>query len=261
MEHFVWSVNPILFEFGSVRIFWYGFLFATAILTGLQLMKWVYTREGKSEDLVDSGFIYTVIGIVVGARLVHCFFYDPAFYAANPMKILAVWEGGLASHGGGLGVIIALYFYVKKYKLDFMWLLDRMVLPTALFAFFVRIGNLMNSEILGMKTDVSWAIIFSRVDNVPRHPAQLYEALAYLVIFFILLFIYKNRKVLQPGFLFGMFLTLVFSARFLVEFVKERQASYSSDLILNTGQALSIPFLLVGIGLIIYSMKSSKTKA
>ncbi len=241
-----------------MRIFWYGLLFATAILAGLQIMKWVFKREGKSVDLVDSGFIYTVIGIVVGARLAHCFFYDPAFYFANPMKILAVWEGGLASHGGGLGVIIALYFYVKKYKLDFMWLLDRMVLPTALFAFFVRMGNLMNSEILGMKTDVSWAIIFARVDNVPRHPAQLYEALAYLVIFFILFFIYKNKKSLQPGLLFGLFLTLIFSARFFVEFVKERQASYSSELILNTGQALSLPFLLIGIGLIVYSMKSKE---
>ena len=258
MEYFVWSANPILFQFGSMRLFWYGLLFATAILTGLQIMKWVYKREGKSVDLVDSGFIYVVIGIVVGARLGHCFFYDPAFYFANPMKILAVWEGGLASHGGGLGVIIALYFYVKKYRLDFMWLLDRMVLPTTLFAFFVRMGNLMNSEILGMKTNVSWAVVFSRVDNIPRHPAQLYEALAYLIIFFILFFVYKNKKILQPGFLFGVFLTLVFSARFLVEFVKERQASYTSDFVLNTGQALSIPFLLIGIGLIIYSMKSKE---
>lgn len=258
MEYFVWSMDPILFEFGSLRLFWYGLLFATAILAGLQIMKWIFRREGKSVDLVDSGFVYAVIGIVVGARLGHCFFYDPAFYLANPMKIFAVWEGGLASHGGGLGVIIALYFFVKKYKLDFMWLLDRMVLPTALFAFFVRMGNFMNSEILGMKTDVSWAIIFAKVDNIPRHPAQLYEAVAYLAIFFILFFIYKNKKTLQPGFLFGMFLTLVFSARFLVEFVKERQASYSSDFILNTGQALSIPFLLIGIGLIIYSLRYSK---
>ena len=257
MEYFVWSVDPILFQFGSLRVFWYGLLFATAILAGIQLMKWVFAREGKSVDLVDTGSMYTIIGIVVGARLGHCFFYDPAFYAANPFKILAVWEGGLASHGGGLGAIVALYFFVKKYDIRFMWLLDRMALPTALFAFFVRMGNLMNSEILGMKTDVSWAIIFTRVDNIPRHPAQLYEAVSYLAIFFILFFIYKNKKVLQPCFLFGLFLTLVFSARFLVEFVKEKQASYSSDFILNTGQALSIPFLLLGIGLIIYSMKST----
>ena len=258
MEYFVWSVDPILFQFGSLRVFWYGLLFATAILCGLQIMKWVFSREGKSVELVDTGFIYAVIGIVVGARLAHCFFYDPVFYLANPMKIIAVWEGGLASHGGGLGVIIALYFFVKKHKLNFMWLLDRMVLPTALFSFFVRMGNFMNSEILGMKTELPWAIVFARVDNIPRHPAQLYEAFSYLVIFFILFFIYKNKKILQPGFLFGLFLTFVFSVRFLVEFIKERQASYSSDLVLNTGQALSIPFLLVGIGLIIYSLRRDK---
>lgn len=258
MEHFVWSVDPILFSFGSLRVFWYGLLFATAILVGLQLMKWIYAREGKAVELVDSGFIYAVIGIVVGARLGHCFFYDPAFYLANPMKILAVWEGGLASHGGGLGVIIALYFYVKKYNLNFLWLLDRMVMPTALFGFFVRMGNLMNSEILGMKTDVAWAIIFSRVDTIPRHPAQLYEAVSNLVIFLVLFLIYKNTKNLKPGLLFGIFLTLLFSARFLIEFVKEKQASYSTDLVLNTGQALSIPFLLIGIGFIIYSIKSKK---
>lgn len=258
MEHFIWSVNPILFSYGSVRVFWYGLLFATAILVGLQLMKWVFVREGKSVELVDSGFIYTVVGIVVGARLGHCFFYDPAFYLANPMKILAVWEGGLASHGGGLGVIIALYFYVKKYKLNFLWLLDRMVMPTALFGFFVRMGNLMNSEILGRETDVPWAIIFSRVDNIARHPAQLYEAFANLAIFIILFFLYKNSKNLKPGLLFGLFLTLLFTARFLIEFVKEKQASYSTDLVLNTGQALSIPFLVIGIGFIIYSIKSKK---
>ena len=258
MEHFVWSVDPILFSFGSVKIFWYGLLFATAILVGLQLMKWVYIREGKSVNLVDSGFIYAVIGIVVGARLGHCFFYDPAFYLANPMKIFAVWEGGLASHGGGLGVIIALYFYVKKYKLNFLWLLDRMVMPTALFGFFVRMGNLMNSEILGRETDVPWAIVFSRVDMLARHPAQLYEAFANLLIFVVLFLVYKRAKELKPGLLFGLFLTLLFSARFLIEFIKEKQASYSTDFVLNTGQALSIPFLLIGIGFIVYSMKSAK---
>lgn len=258
MEHFIWSTDPILLSFGSLRVFWYGLLFATAILVGLQLMKWIYAREGKSVELVDSGFIYAVIGIVVGARLGHCFFYDPAFYLANPMKILAVWEGGLASHGGGLGVIIALYFYVKKHNLNFLWLLDRMVMPTALFGFFVRMGNFMNSEILGRETDVPWAIIFSRVDDIARHPAQLYEAFANLAIFIILFFIYKKSKNLKAGLLFGLFLTLLFSARFLIEFVKEKQASYSTDLVLNTGQALSIPFLLIGIGFIIYSIKSNK---
>ena len=258
MEYFVWDVNPVLFEFGSFRIFWYGLLFATPILLGTQLMKWIFAREGRKADLVDSGFTYAFIGIVVGARLGHCLFYDPSYYLANPMKILAVWEGGLASHGGGLGVIIALYFFVKKYKLDFLWLLDRMTMPTIIFAFFVRMGNLMNSEILGRQTDVPWAIIFARVDNIPRHPAQLYEAISYFFIFILLFSIYKFSKNLRAGFLFGLFLSLVFTARLLIEFVKERQASYGSDFFLNTGQMLSLPFLLIGLGLIIYSMKQSR---
>ena len=258
MEHFVWDVNPVLFEFGSLRIFWYGLLFATPILLGTQLMKWIFAREGKKADLVDSGFTYAFIGIVVGARLGHCLFYDPSYYLANPMKIFAVWEGGLASHGGGLGVIIALYLFVKKYKLNFLWLLDRMTIPTIIFAFFVRMGNLMNSEILGRATDVPWAIVFARVDNVPRHPAQLYEAISYFFIFLLLFSVYKFSKNLKQGFLFGVFLTLVFTARLLIEFVKERQASYGSDFFLNTGQMLSLPFLIIGLGLIVYSMRQSR---
>ncbi len=255
MDYFVWDVNPVLFDFGSVRVFWYGLLFATPILLGTQLMKWIFAREGKSVDLVDAGFTYAFIGIVVGARLGHCLFYDPSYYLANPMKILAVWEGGLASHGGGLGVIIAFYFFAKKYKINLLWLLDRMTMPTIIFAFFVRMGNLMNSEILGRETDVPWAIIFARVDNVPRHPAQLYEAITYFFIFILLFAVYKYSKKLNQGLLFGLFLSLVFTARLLIEFVKERQASYGSDFFLNTGQMLSLPFLLIGLGLIVYSMK------
>lgn len=256
MEHLIWSVNPIAFEFGSFRIFWYGILFAAAILSGLEFMKWVFKLEERNQTLLDSMFIYIVLGIVIGARLGHCLFYDPAYYLANPLKIFAVWEGGLASHGGGLGVIIALYLYVKKYKMEYLWLLDRIAIPTALFGFFVRMGNFMNSEIVGQASDVPWAIVFSRIDMIPRHPTQLYEAFSYLVIFFILTFIYKKkREFLHNGFLFGLFLVLVFSARFMIEFVKERQAAYSSDLIISTGQMLSVPFLLIGVMLIALSLR------
>lgn len=257
MEYFVWSVDPIAFSFGSVRVFWYGMLFATAILSGLQYMKWVYKKEGKDVDELESMFLYIVIGIVVGARLGHCLFYDPAYYLAHPMKIIAVWEGGLASHGGGAGVILALWLYVRKFKLNFLWLLDRVAIPTALFGFFVRMGNLMNSEILGKPTEVPWAIIFSRVDSLPRHPAQLYEAFSYLVIFLVLTYIYKTKEKLanKQGFLFGLFLVLIFSVRFLVEFVKVKQAAYAHEIALTTGQELSIPFLLLGIILIIWSLR------
>ena len=259
MEYFVWNANPIAFSFGPITVFWYGILFATSILLGLEFMKWAFVIEGKNEATIEPLFLYTVVGIVVGARLGHCLFYDPSFYLANPLKIFAVWEGGLASHGGGLGAIIALYFGAKKYKMDFLWLIDRLIVPTALFGFLVRMGNFMNSEIVGIKTDVSWAIIFARVDLFPRHPAQLYEAFSYLAIFVLLISIYKFSKAkVQPGLLFGIFLTLVFSARFLIEFIKVKQADYdTSFLFMSTGQALSIPFFLVGLGFIIWSLKKS----
>ncbi|MDF1877553.1 prolipoprotein diacylglyceryl transferase [Sulfurimonas sp. SAG-AH-194-L11] len=259
MDYFVWDASPIAFSLGPITVFWYGILFATSILLGLEFMKWVFKIEGKNEAVLEPLFLYTVVGIVVGARLGHCLFYDPAFYLANPLKIFAVWEGGLASHGGGLGAIIALYFATKKYKVDFLWLIDRLIIPTALFGFLVRMGNFMNSEIVGLKTDVSWAIIFTRVDLYPRHPAQLYEAFSYLAIFILLFFIYKfSQAKIKPGLLLGLFLTLVFSARFLVEFVKVKQADYdTSFLFMSTGQALSIPFLLVGIGFVIWSLKKS----
>ena len=220
-------------------------------------MKWVYREEGKDENELENLFIYIVVGIVVGARLGHCIFYDPVYYLANPMKIIAVWEGGLASHGGGAGVILALWLYARKYKLDFLWLIDRIAIPTALFGFFVRMGNLMNSEILGKPTEVPWAIIFSRVDSLPRHPAQLYESFSYMIIFLFLTYIYLKRKNLvdKKGFLFGVFLTLIFSVRFGVEFIKEKQAAYAHSINLTTGQELSIPFLIIGVALIIWSVR------
>lgn len=259
MEYFIWDATPIAFTFGPFTIFWYGILFAAAILLGLEFMKWAFRVEGENEETIEPLFLYTVVGIVVGARLGHCLFYDPVFYFAHPLKILAVWEGGLASHGGGLGAIIALYFGAKKYKMNFLWLIDRLIVPTALFGFLVRMGNFMNSEIVGTPTNVSWAVIFSRVDNLPRHPAQLYEAFSYLAIFILLFTLYKVSKAkIKPGFMFGLFLTLVFSVRFLVEFVKVKQADYDTSFLhMTTGQALSIPFLLVGIGFILWSLKKA----
>ncbi len=256
MEHFVWDVSPVALSFGPLHVYWYGILFATAILSGLEFMKWAFKLEHKDESVIEPLFLYTVVGIVVGARLGHCFFYEPDFYLAHPMKIFAVWEGGLASHGGGLGAIIALYIGTRKYKFDFLWLIDRLVIPTALFGFFVRMGNFMNSEIVGIPTQSSWGIIFSRIDDLPRHPTQLYEAFAYLFIFFLLFWIYKTkREKIKVGFIFGLFLTLVFSARFAIEFVKTKQADYTADMVLSAGQMLSIPFLVVGIGFMVWSMK------
>jgi len=257
VNHFVWSMNPVAFSFGSVHVFWYGMLFATAILAGLHFMKWVYRVEGKNVDDLETMFIYIVIGIVVGARLGHCLFYDPSYYLANPMKIFAVWEGGLASHGGGIGVILALYFFAKKFKLNYLWLLDRVAIPTALFGFFVRMGNFMNSEIVGNPSDVSWAVVFTKIDALPRHPAQLYESFSYLIIFIFLSLLFKyKRSSLKNGTLFSLFLIAIFTVRFLVEFVKVKQADYDTSFLhMSTGQALSVPFLIFGFGLLLWSLK------
>jgi prolipoprotein diacylglyceryl transferase len=256
MEHFIWDANPVALSFGPFHIYWYGILFATAILSGLEFMKWAFKLENKDESVIEPLFIYAVVGIVIGARLGHCLFYEPDYYLAHPMKIFAVWEGGLASHGGGLGAIIALYIGTRKYKFDFLWLIDRLVIPTALFGFFVRMGNFMNSEIVGVPTQSSFGIIFSRIDMLPRHPTQLYEAFAYLLIFFLLFWIYATkRENIKVGFIFGLFLVLVFSARFMIEFVKTKQADYTADMMLSAGQMLSIPFLIVGVGCMMWSMK------
>lgn len=251
----IWNADPVLFAFAGLKIHWYGALFATAIIAGLQLMKWIYAREHQPIEALDSLLTYAVIGIIIGARLGHCLFYDPGFYLSNPLKILAIWEGGLASHGGGLGVIIASYFYAKKHQVNYLWLLDKLAIATALFGFFVRMGNFVNSEIVGTVTHVPWAVIFSRLDELPRHPVQLYEALSYLTIFVILVSLYrKSHNSKSSGGILGVFLCLVFTARFLLEFIKQKQAAYTSELLLSTGQMLSIPFLLVGIALVVNAL-------
>ncbi len=215
-------------------------------------MEGIYRNEDKDIKSLDSLFVLAVVGIIVGARLVHCLFYEPEYYLSNPVEILKIWKGGLASHGGGLGVLLATLYYCKKHKIGYLWIVDRLVIPTALFGFFVRTGNFFNSEIIGKQTDVAWAIVFERVDLLPRHPAQLYEAFAYLAIFAALMILYKKfHKSLPAGTLMGTFLISTFVARFIVEFFKQRQASYNTDFLLSTGQALSIPFILVGIVLLV----------
>ncbi|CAM2920826.1 prolipoprotein diacylglyceryl transferase [Shewanella loihica] len=261
MDHFIWNMDPVLVSFMGLTIHWYGVLFASAIFAGFQVMKRIYVREGLDVESLDNLLIYCVIGIVVGARLAHVLFYDPSYYFAHPAKILAIWEGGLASHGGGLGAILALYYYHRKMKLPFLFLLDRLAIATAIFGFFVRMANFVNSEILGVPSDKPWAIVFERVDMLPRHPAQLYEALAYLSIFIALWAIYKTTEMKQKqGALFGLFLVWVFSARFAIEFVKVKQAAYAQDWTMSAGQMLSIPFLLVGVFLLVKPYLASKAK-
>ena len=250
----VWNFDPLLISFFKFNIYWYGVLFASAIIIGLQIMKRLYINDNVPVELLDPLLIYCIVGIVIGARLGHCIFYDPQYYFTHILKIFAIWEGGLASHGGGIGIAVAVFFYAKKNKVKLLWILDRLAIPTALFGFFVRIANFLNSELIGKPSNVPWAIVFKRIDDIPRHPVQLYESLAYLIIFILLFVLYRATKIKeQSGALLGICLCSIFSARFLLEFFKEKQAIYESGLFLNTGQMLSIPFLLMGVLLLILS--------
>ncbi|MDH4274792.1 MAG: prolipoprotein diacylglyceryl transferase [Gammaproteobacteria bacterium] len=245
----VWNVDPIALKLGPLAVHWYGILFASGFIIGYYLFLDMLKREQRTQMDVDRLLTYLMVGTVVGARVVHCVFYDPAYYLSHPLDILKIWEGGLASHGGGLGVLVAVYLYSRRVEaLDVAWLIDRLAPLTILAGALIRMGNFVNSEIVGRPTDVAWAIIFPRVDMLPRHPAQLYEALSYLCIFIWLYFAYRRRaQYLTSGALFGRFLVAVFSVRIAVEFVKAPQAAFEDGNLISMGQLLSVPFLLAGI--------------
>ena len=257
-----WDINPILVSLGPLKVHWYGLLFALGFIIGFQIMQWIFKREHRNIEDLDKLLWFLLIGVIVGARLAHVIFYDPAYYFADPVKILKIWEGGLASHGGAIGALLGLYLFKRNKDYSYRWLLDRLAIPTALVAASIRTGNLFNSEIVGIPTSVSWAVIFERVDSLPRHPAQVYEALCYLFIFIVLFLLYKTTKIKhKQGMLFGILVSFVFTARLLIEFVKSKQEAYSSDLWLNTGQLLSIPFILGGLLLIILAIVAKKEEA
>jgi len=259
MEHFIWNIDPTLLHLGPLQLRWYGLLFVGSFLIGAMILRWIYKRENKDPIVVDNLLVYLMLGAVIGSRLVHCLFYEPDFYLSNPLEILYVWKGGLASHGGLLGVLISMYIFAKKYHESYIWLVSRVSIPGALAATCIRLGNFFNSEILGKPSDAPWAIVFERIDLIPRHPVQLYEALSYLTIFFILLSLYRK---ITPAFatklLLGVFLLLAFSSRFVIEYVKVRQAAYSTDLPFSTGQMLSIPYIALGILWVIWALKTKK---
>ena len=260
-KYFHWDIDPELFSLGPISIRWYGLMFASSFLFGFLLMRRIFHLEGRPVKNLDKLLVYVLIGTILGARLGHCFFYNPSYFLGNPIEILKVWKGGLASHGGGLGALIAIFLYSRnKPQEPYLWLLDRIAIAGGIVGFFIRIGNLFNSEIIGTPTTLPWAFIFDKVDNIPRHPVQLYESVTYGLIFVVLLTIYeKQRHKVKQGFLTGLFLFLLFTARFFLEFVKARQASYSSNLPLSVGQLLSIPFLLAGIAMIIRACTSTVT--
>jgi phosphatidylglycerol:prolipoprotein diacylglycerol transferase len=252
LNYISWNPDPEIFSLGPLTVRYYGLLFAMAFLSGYYIIERMFKREDIPEMWLDKLFLYVVIATVVGARLGHVFFYGWDYYSQNPGEILAIWHGGLASHGAAIGILVAIYYYSKKVsKKPMLWIFDRLVVSIALAGVFIRLGNLMNSEIVGQVADVPWAFWFQRVDPetiTPRHPTQIYEALAYLGTFVYLMFLYwKTNARLRQGLLFGVFLIGIFASRFVIEFVKADQEAFEAGMVINMGQILSIPFVVAGL--------------
>jgi len=257
LDFITWNVDPEIFDLGFIAPRWYGLLFASAFFFGYIILTKFFNKEGVPIKVLDTITTYMLVATIIGARLGHVFFYDWAYYSQHPVEILYIWQGGLASHGAAIGILLAIYYFSIKEKRSFLWAMDRIVIVTALGGFLIRTGNLMNSEIYGHITDLPWGFIFVRDGmDVPRHPTQIYEALSYLLIFFYLMWYYKKKDgKTAHGYLLGMFLILVFGMRFFIEFLKEVQVAFENDMTLNMGQWLSIPLVIGGIYLVFNSRK------
>ncbi len=277
-----WHVNPVIFSIGSVELRWYSLLFISGFILGWYLFRSFFRRERVSEALLDPLLYTLLIATIVGARLGHCLFYQPDYYLApfvdffggkvDPAvarsgmtnwqafwEIFMPWKGGLASHGGAIAIILAMIWFARKYGprngFDFLWLLDRLVITVAFAGAFIRLGNLFNSEIYGDVTSLPWGIIFDlRGETEPKHPTQLYESFSYLLLGLGLLWLYRHRLArLFRGTLSGLFFLGCFGMRFLIEFIKEPQVGFEEGMALNMGQLLSLPFIALGLGLIVYA--------
>lgn len=263
-SYIIWDIDPRIFA-GLEFLRWYGLFWVIGMTLGYLVMLKIYKHEGLSLHGLDKLTTYIVLGAIIGARFGHILFYDPAYYLNNPIEVLPIrieptfqFTGlaGLASHGGVLGALLALYLYSKKYQKDFLSTLDRLTIAGSLLGGFIRLGNLMNSEIIGIPTQVPWAFVFVRIDQIPRHPTQLYEALFYLAIASTLFLLWKSERVYNHnGFLFGLGFSLIFTQRFLVEFLKENQVAFEENLRLNMGQTLSLPLILIGILIMVWRFK------
>ncbi len=278
LSYFItWDVEPEIFNIGGFSLRYYGLLFVLAFIFGYKIEEKIFRAEGLSMEWLDKLWIYVAVATVVGARLGHCLFYDWAYFSHHPLEMVLPFRfepefkftgfQGLASHGAAIGIITGLWYYSKKVsKKSIFWILDRAVIPIALAGVFIRLGNLMNSEIVGEVTTRPWGFRFVNASGLenplsPRHPAQLYEAFCYLLSFGVLMYLYwrTNAKERQ-GFIFGMFLVLIFTARFLIEFVKENQVEFEETMTLNMGQWLSIPFVAVGCFMLWYSGKNKSVR-
>lgn len=270
LNYIHWNTDPEIINIFGISIRYYGLLFVSGILLCVFFLGRIYKRENIPSGHLEKLTIYGIIGIIAGARLGHCLFYEPSYYLSHPLEMVLpitfppgggfkfTGYQGLASHGGALGVLIALYFYSRKTKHPMIDTLDLIAVVSGLTGF-IRIGNFMNSEIIGRSTTKPWGVIFERVDNIPRHPAQLYEAISYFIIFAIMWTLYnKMRDRLKNGFFFGLVLVLIFTARFLIEFIKEDQVGFEDGMTLNMGQLLSLPYILVGIMFMLYGLWKTK---
>ncbi|MDD3490449.1 MAG: prolipoprotein diacylglyceryl transferase [Bacteroidia bacterium] len=280
LNYITWTVDPELFSVGSLTVRWYGLLWAIGIWLALIIVQKIFKHEKHPEAWVDKLFIYTVLGTIIGARLGHCFFYEwkelaePVtflgitfkygnYYLSHPWELLYIWRGGLASHGGAIGILIAMYYYNKNVsKKGYIWIFDRLVIGVALAGASIRLGNLMNSEIYGTATTLPWGFIFVRDGQTePMHPTQIYEMIYCLVTFAVTYWLYyKKEAYKKTGFIFGVFLLGIFGTRFLLEFIKLNQEAFESGMILNMGQILSVPFIIWGIWLIMNRNKAVAVK-
>ena len=271
MNYIHWNPDPELINILGISIRYYGLLFVSGLILSVYILSWIFKRENIPSEHLDKLFIFGMIGILVGARLGHCLFYEPTYYLSNPLEMIFpitfpsgggvkfIGYQGLASHGGALGLLIALYFYSRKTKHSMIDTIDLIAVVSGLGAGFIRLANFMNSEIIGMPTTKPWGVIFERVDNLPRHPAQLYEAICYFIIFAIMMILYKKKgDKLKSGFFFGLVLVLIFTARFIIEFFKEDQVGFEDGMTFNMGQLLSVPYIVVGIGFIVFGLWKTK---
>lgn len=261
LSYIVWNADPVVFSLGSLSVRWYGLLYALGFYFGITLLGKMFKKDGAPDKWVDTIFIYMLVAVIVGARLGHVFFYGWEYYKNNIPEIFMIWHGGLASHGGAIGMIIAVYVFSKVVaKGKFWWVADRLFVPSALVAGMIRVGNLMNSEIYGTPTDLPWGFIFLRGQEylgVPCHPTQIYEALAYFSLFIFMMWLYWKRDAGKyPGLLAGVGFTGVFTARLFIEIIKNNQEAFEANMLLNMGQLLSVPFIIFGVTLIIWSLRS-----
>lgn len=263
-----WNTDPAIYWItDSFPLKYYGLFFAIGILLGYNIVKKIFIKEDIRVEILDNLLIYIIVGTILGARLGHCLFYEPDYFLQHPIEILLPIKKiggiykftgfqGLASHGGTIGVFIAVLLFYRKNRVNLLWLLDRIAIAVPVTAAFIRLGNFMNSEIYGKPTNGNWGVVFQKDDLIPRHPTQLYEAFSYFLIFLIAFFLYQSDQIKKRnGFIFGIFLILLFSARFIIEFFKENQETFENQMPINMGQILSIPFVFAGILLVIWRLK------